>query len=110
MNKIYNWIIIILFVILFGWVIISNERYNNLESKYIEQMNKDAHEVDSLQKEILKSEEKIQKLTFQLTHVSEKLDSLYNIKQEIKNEVFVFSNSVSESAQLLKDNLQCVTF
>ena len=73
-------------------------------------MNKDAHEVDSLQKEILKSEEKIQKLTFQLTHVSEKLDSLYNIKQEIKNEVFVFSNSVSESAQLLKDNLQCVTF
>ena len=56
------------------------------------------------------SEEEIQKLTYQLTDVNYKLDSLYNIKHELKNEVFVFPNSVSESAQLLKDNLQCVTF
>lgn len=106
MNNLYNWIIIIIFVIVFGWSIISNNRYQSLKEDYQELLLDRDLQIDSLIKNNIEKEKSVKNLELQLVKLNKDLDSLYNVKTEIieKNE-FQISSSISNTAVLLKKNL-----
>ena len=108
MNNFYNWIIIVIFVFLFGWVIISNRRYEKISDKYDELLKSKTELIDSLESDNSLKEERILKLEKSLVNIDLQLDSVQNSKQEVSKKKFEVSPTLSESVELLKKNLQCV--
>ena len=105
--SIYNWIVIIAFVVLFGWCVIINNQYDILQKDY--ELLKENKEfiIDSLSKENLKTKQEITILEDSLKTIDVAIiDNSIKI-EEIKKDEFIISTSLSESADLLKRNLLC---
>lgn len=105
--KLYNWIIIIVFVILFGWCIIINNQYDALKLDYEQLKDNSEQIVDSLHKENDKAKQTIKVLGDSLKVIDVQLSSNADKIEDIKKEEFAVSISLSESANLLKKNLSC---
>ena len=105
--KLYNWIIIIGFVILFGWCVIINNQYDSLKVDYEQLKNSKEQIIDSLNKENHKTKQTIKVLEDSLKVIDVQLSDNSNKIESIKKEEFVVSVSLSESANLLKKNLSC---
>lgn len=108
MNNLHNWIIIIIFVILFGWVVVTKDKYEKLDLEYQELLLNKQFEVDSLYETIHQAEQTNLKLESAVMKLELKLDSLIEIKQDIEKEEFIIEKDLSRSANLLKQNLSCV--
>lgn len=105
--KLHNWIIIIGFVILFGWCVIINNQYNSLKVDYEQLKNNKEQIIDSLNKENHKTKQTIKVLEDSLKVIDVQLSDNSSKIESIKKEEFVVSVSLSESANLLKKNLSC---
>lgn len=105
--KWYNWIVIIVFVILFGWCVIINNQYDSLKVDYEQLKNNKEQIIDSLNKENYKTRQTIKVLEDSLKVIDVQLSGNSNKIKSIKKEEFVVSVSLSESAKLLKKNLSC---
>ena len=105
--KLYNWIVIIVFVILFGWCIIINNQYDALKLDYEQLKDNSEQIVDSLHKENDKTKQTIKVLEDSLKVIDVQLSSNSDKIEDIKKEEFVVSSSLSESTDLLKKNLSC---
>ena len=103
--KLYNWIVIIVFVILFGWCIIINNQYDALKLDYEQLKDNSEQIVDSLHKENYKTKQTIKVLEDSLKVIDVQLSNNSNKIEDIKKEEFVVSSSLSESTDLLKKNL-----
>ena len=103
-----TWVVIILFATLFGYGIISDNRLEKLELKYQELLLNKDQTIEQLQ---IKNELSIQTINtleekiYKLEHTT---DSLKNIKIDISEREFEIASSISESVQLLRENLKCV--
>ena len=106
--KLHNWIIIIGFVILFGWCVIINNQYDSLKIDYEQLKNNKEQIIDSLNKENHKTKQTIKVLEDSLKVIDVQLSNNSNKIESIKKEEFVVSVSLSESANLLKKNLSCI--
>lgn len=112
-KNLYNWIIIIIFVLVLGYGVISNIRYNNLKQDYDELKFKQENVIDSLKNDNLERMELISKLESEVIVLNNELDSLHASKQIVINSIdkFTVSQSISEGASLLKQNLnEKITF
>lgn len=105
--KLHNWIIIIGFVILFGWCVIINNQYDSLKVDYEQLKNNKEQIIDSLNKENHKTKQTIKVLEDSLKVIDLQLSDNSNKIEGIKKEEFVVSTSLSESTNLLKKNLSC---
>lgn len=107
MKNLYNWIIIVIFVFILGQCVITQKRYDTLEQNYNELLFEKSNIIDSLEKDNLKRLESIEYLEHEVIVLNNHIDSLNNLKQEIKkskNE-FTISTNISEGCTLLKKNL-----
>ena len=102
-----NWLVIIGFVILFGWCVIINNQYDSLKVDYEQLKNNKEQIIDSLNKENHKTKQTIKVLEDSLKVIDVQLSDNSNKIEDIKKEEFVVSVSLSESANLLKKNLSC---
>ena len=102
-----NWLVIIGFVILFGWCVIVNNQYDSLKVDYEQLKNSKEQIIDSLNKENHKTKQTIKVLEDSLKVIDVQLSDNSNKIESIKKEEFVVSVSLSESANLLKKNLSC---
>ena len=102
-----NWLVIIGFVILFGWCVIINNQYDSLKIDYEQLKNNKEQIIDSLNKENHKTKQTIKVLEDSLKVIDVQLSDNSNKIEDIKKEEFVVSVSLSESANLLKKNLSC---
>lgn len=108
MNNILNWIVIITFVFLFGYVIISNRKYDNLQNEYEQLRRENTSQYDSLLNLQKERESKIKILENNIIILENDLDSLEQIKRNIENsKKFEVSSTFSEGVVLLKNNLKC---
>lgn len=105
--KLHNWIVIIGFVILFGWCVIINNQYDSLKVDYEQLKNNKEQVIDSLNKENNKTKQTIKVLEDSLKTIDIQLSNNSDKIEDIKKEEFVVSVSLSESANLLKKNLSC---
>ena len=105
--KLHNWIVIIGFVVLFGWCVIINNQYDSLKVDYEQLKNNKEQIIDSLNKENHKTKQTIKVLEDSLKVIDVKLSNNSNKIEGIKKEEFVVSASLSESSNLLKKNLLC---
>ena len=105
--KLHNWIVIIGFVILFGWCVIVNNQYDSLKVDYEQLKNNKEQVIDSLNKENNKTKQTIKVLEDSLKTIDIQLSNNSDKIEDIKKEEFVVSTSLSESANLLKKNLSC---
>lgn len=105
--KLHNWIVIIGFVILFGWCVIINNQYDSLKVDYEQLKNSKEQIIDSLNKENHKTKQTIKVLEDSLKVIDVQLSDNSNKIESIKKEEFAVSVSLSESANLLKKNLSC---
>lgn len=107
MKKLYNWIIIIIFVFVLGQCVITQKRYDILEQNYNELLFEKSNVIDSLENDNKEKIESIVELETEITVLNETLDSLYNIKKDINQSKssFTISCNISEGAELLKRNL-----
>lgn len=105
--KLHNWIVIIGFVILFGWCVIINNQYDSLKVDYEQLKNNKEQVIDSLNKENNKTKQTIKVLEDSLKTIDIRLSNNSDKIEDIKKEEFVVSVSLSESANLLKKNLSC---
>ena len=105
--KLHNWIVIIGFVILFGWCVIINNQYDSLKVDYEQLKNNKEQVIDSLNKENHKTKQTIKVLEDSLKTIDIQLSNNSDKIEDIKKEEFVVSVSLSESTKLLKKNLSC---
>ena len=105
--KLSNWIVIIGFVILFGWCVIINNQYDSLKVDYEQLKNNKEQIIDSLNKENHKTKQTIKVLEDSLKTIDIQLSNNSDKIEDIKKEEFVVSVSLSESTKLLKKNLSC---
>lgn len=105
--KIYDWVVIIVFIILFGWCIIVNNNYLNLKEEYDILKNDKEYIIDSLNRENTKIREDIVSLKDTLEKINTNLLNNSNKIEIVKKEEFTVSLSFSESSNLLKNNLSC---
>lgn len=107
MKNLYNWIIIIIFVLVLGQCVITQKRYNTLQQDYNELLFEKSTIIDSLKQDNVKKSESIFNLESEVNSLNCKIDSLHNIKQEIKKDKnsFIVSKNISEGSRLLKQNL-----
>lgn len=107
--NLHNWIIIIIFAVIFGYCVISNKRYERLEEQYQELLLKDNDTVDSLIENNVEKELIIKNLESEIVSLNHNIDSLQKIKSNLykdkDKENFIISQSISESVLLLKKNL-----
>lgn len=105
--RIYDWIVIIGFVILFGWCVIVNNKYSTLQEDYnILKVDKE-NVIDSLNKENNRINSEVLSLEDSICKINDMLEISSNKIESIKKEEFTVSTSFSKSAKLLKDNLTC---
>lgn len=109
-NKLFIWIIIIIFVIMFGYVVVSENRYATLEEQYKELLSDKQTIIDSLRRDNETKAEEILLITESVNSLEYKIDSLTKVKRKVIRDTFVVSSSFSESISLLKSNLECVNF
>ena len=102
-----NWLVIIGFVILFGWCVIVNNQYLSLQKDFDSLKNNKEHIIDSLNNENIKTKHTIKVLKDSLKTVEVNIINQSNKIIEIKKEEFVISTSLSKSAELLKKNILC---
>ena len=105
--RVYDWIVIIGFVILFGWCIIVNNKYSTLQEDYNILKNDKEYIIDSLNKENAETKEIIKSLEDTLDKVNSKIEEESSKIEIVEKEEFTISNSFSESTILLKENLLC---
>ena len=105
--KLHNWIVIIGFVILFGWCVIINNQYDSLKVDYEQLKNNKEQIIDSLNKENHKTKQTIKVLEDSLKTIDIQLSNNSDKIEDIKKKEFAVSVSLSESANLLKKNLSC---
>lgn len=105
--KLHNWIVIIGFIVLFGWCIIINNQYSTLKINYEQLKNNKEQIIDSLHKENNKTKQTIKVLEDSLKTIDIQLSNNSNKIESVRKEEFVVSISLSESADLLKKNLSC---
>lgn len=105
--NLHNWIIIIIFAVIFGYCVISNKRYERLEEQYQELLLKDNDTVDSLIENNVEKALIIKNLESEIVSLNHNIDSLHKIKSNLykDKESFIISQSISESVLLLKKNL-----
>ena len=103
----HNWIVIIGFVILFGWCVTINNQYDSLKVDYEQLKNNKEQIIDSLNKENHKTKQTIKVLEDSLKTIDVQLSNNSDKIEDIKKEEFVVSVSLSESTKLLKKNLSC---
>lgn len=109
-NNIFIWIIIILFVSLFGYCVISHNRYLRLEEKYENILQKSENVLDSLNKENELKKTIVLDLEKDVVDLELKIDSLKNRTETIIKNEFEVSSSISVGAKQLRDNLQWNNF
>lgn len=102
-----NWIVIIGFVILFGWCMVKSNQYDTLKVEYESLKTNKESIIDSLNNENAKAKYVIQTLEDSLKIVDNKVVHHYIKVDEVKKEQFVVSTTLSESTRLLKKNLLC---
>lgn len=105
--RVYDWIVIIGFVILFGWCVIVNNKYSTLQENYNILKNDKEYIIDSLNKENAETKEIIKSLEDTLDKVNSKIEEESSKIEIVEKEEFTISNSFSESTILLKENLLC---
>jgi len=105
--KVYDWIVIIGFIILFGWCIIVNNKYSTLQEDYNILKNDKEYIIDSINRENIKIKEIVKSLEDTLSKVNSELEKNFDKIEIVKKEEFTISNSFSESTILLKENLLC---
>ena len=105
--KLYNWIVIIGFVVLFGWCVIINNQHDSLKVDYEQLKNNKEQIINSLNKENHEIKQTIKVLEDSLKVIDVQLSNNSSKIESIKKEEFVVSVSLSESANLLKKNLSC---
>ena len=105
--RVYDWIVIIVFVVLFGWTIIVNNKYLNLQDDYNSLKNNKEQIIDSLNNENTKTKKIIQSLEDEIVMINLELEKKENKVETIKKEKFTISPSFSKSTNLLKENLAC---
>lgn len=105
--NLHNWIIIIIFAVIFGYCVISNKKYERLEEQYQELLLKDNDTVDSLIENNIEKALIIKNLESEIVSLNHNIDSLQKIKSNLykDKENFIISQSISESVLLLKKNL-----
>lgn len=108
MNNLYNWIILVIFVFLFGWIIISNNKYSKLENRYYELINNDTSKIDSLLKANKQSEQLIIELEDSIYVIETQLVELMHQIKSVEKETFEVSSNFTESTILLQENLKCI--
>ena len=86
---------------------ISTRKYNILKKDYDEYVFKNSNLLDSLERDNVLKLESISNLEFEIDILNSKLDSLNHIKNQIisNRNGFTVSNSISNSAFILKKNL-----
>ena len=105
--RVYDWIIIIGFIILFGWCVIVNNKYTTLQEDYnILKLDKE-NVIDSLNKENVRIGEEVIVLSDSIANINLKLQTNSNRIEFVEKDEFTISNSFSESTILLKENLAC---
>lgn len=105
----YDWIVIIVFVILFGWCIISNSRYDSLQKDYDDLKYNREIIVDSLNREKIKTNKIIISLEDSIKTINQKLSNTSNKIESVEKEKFIISSNFSKSTLLLKENLECTS-
>lgn len=103
--KFYNWIVIIVFVFLFGWCVIVNNKYNTLQQDYNTLKEDKECIIDSLEKENMKIQDSIKILEDTLEITNAKLSQISSKIEYVEKEEFVILTTFSESSNLLKKNL-----
>ncbi len=100
--------IIIIFVVVVAYGLITTHKYNDLKRDYIELEFSKNNTIDSLLIENDNRLKRIEDLEVSVENLQIKQDSLKNIKSEVLKEEFKISNDISEGVELLKQNLLCV--
>ena len=108
MDKWYNWIIICVFVFIFGYCVISKYKYDTLKDKYEDVVSDKNLIIDSLYIENKTHSNRIMLLENTICDLSKNIDSLEKIKNIISKETFEISEDVSIVSTQLKNNLLCV--
>ena len=109
MNNFYNWIIVIIFVGLLGYLCFFQKKYNDLKEEYIYVINHKEFLIDSLNLENDLKVKHINNLELKIIPLELKIDSLISEQNKIqKKDSFLISNVISESVNTLKLNLSCV--
>ena len=103
----YDWIVIIVFTILFGWTIIINSKYTSLQNDYNQLKNNNEQIIDSLNRENFETKKIIKSLEDTINIINSELEKNQEKVEVIKKEEFVISSTFSKSATLLKKNLEC---
>ena len=106
-KNLYNLIIMIIFVLVLGYGVVTQIQYNSLKQDYNELKFQKENTIDSLKRDNVKRLESIAELESEISILNNKIDSMYNVKQtviQMKNE-FTVSQNISEGANLLKRNL-----
>lgn len=105
--NLHNWIIIVIFVVIFGYCVICNQKYQRLEQQYKELLLKDVSVIDSLIQNNIEKESIIKDLKDEVVLLNHNIDSLQKIKLDLyqNKDKFTISQSLSESVLLLKKNL-----
>ncbi len=106
MNKIFKVLIIILLLTSIGFSIYSELRYYSLKQDYIELKYSNTNRIDSLNREINLKTLELVNLEEGIIQLSSKIDSLENIKREIKKADYTVSESAKGSFEQLKRNLE----
>ena len=105
--NLHNWIIIVIFVVIFGYGIWFNQKYQRLEQQYKELLLKDVSVIDSLIQNNIEKELIIKDLEDEVVLLNHNIDSLQKTKLDLyqNKDKFTISQSLSESVLLLKKNL-----
>lgn len=108
--KIYNFIPIIIVIILVVWCVVSNCLYNKLKYDYDELKEKKEYVVDSLIKENITINQNISILKDSIITLDSQFVIKLNKIKNAKGKTFVMSKSLTETADKLKNNLICIDF
>ena len=103
--KLHNWLVIIGFVVLFGWCVIINNQYNSLKLDYEQLKYNKEYLIDSLQKDNVRTKQIIKVLEDSLKTLDVQILENVNKVESFKSEEFDISINLSKSANLLKENL-----
>lgn len=106
MKKILKVLIIILLIASLGFCIYSELRYYSLKQDYIELKGSNINRIDSLNRVITLRTLELVNLEEGIIQLSSKIDSLENIKREIKKADYTVSESAKGSFEQLKRNLE----
>lgn len=103
--KIEFWVIIVLFVFVIGYVIISNNKIAKLQNQLLQEKQKNSYVIDSLELEAKHKEDSVLRLECSIERQNKIIDSLYCVKSYTKLIYPEETKSTSESVKQLKDIL-----